>query len=423
MTKTNTSNIITGHQTITMQTAQTVQVDLFAESFKSAQTKKVYTFTLNKFVRDNGFTDLCAVEPKIIQNKLIEHVIKLKKAGRSYSRQNSYICSVKAYCEAWDIEGVNFEKVWKYCSEAVTPHNDVPYSREDIQKMVFKASPRDRAIILLMVSSGCRIGALSELKIRDLVDVPGFSGYKVRVYSDSLKHHYTTFCSPEARRALEAYLTERRNKRGWVCKGSKRVKPMEPEVINGESPVFRLEKNTVIPMPAVTLMKTLTALAESVGLRPRIDKSQRHKTPATHSFRKIANTAFHKAGVKPVVVEMLLGHKTGLQQNYLRLTDEELLAEYVKALDLLTIGNEESLKKEVEELRVKAASIEELRALVTAQEKRIASIKLEIENTPEAPKEVKDRVRGMCVKATPREEQLRILREATRVLRELEGSS
>lgn len=323
MQKNNAFNIIKGHQEPTMMTAP---IDLFAESFKSDKTRSQYTISLNKFLRDTKIDDLRTIEPKQLQNILIEYVIRLKNAGRSYSRQNGYICAVKAYCSAYDIEGINWEKFWKYTSEAVTPHNDKPYSRAELALMLSKANARARAIILLMASSGIRVGALAGLKRKHLEVMEGFGGYKITVYADSPKDRYPAFCTPEARNAIELYFAERQNKPAtWTYKGKERLKKIPPETITDESPVFRIERSEVTPITTFSAAYAIISVAEEVGIRPLIKREDRHKTPATHSLRKIANTAFVRAGVKPVVVEMLLGHKTGLQQNYLRLEDKDLI--------------------------------------------------------------------------------------------------
>lgn len=357
------------------------KIDLFAESFKSAQTRAIYTTTLNRFKRDNKIDDLRTVEPKQIQNILIEYVIRLKNAGRSYNRQNGYICAVKAYCSAYDIEGINWEKIWKYTSEAITPHNDKPYTRAELAKLLAKADARARAIILLMVSSGMRIGALEGLKCKHLEVMDGFGGYKITVYADSPKDHYTTFCTSEARKEIEAYFAERRNKPAtWTYKGKERLKKIQPEILTDDSPVFRLERSEVVPITTFSAARAITSVAVAVGIRPLIKKEDRHKTPATHSLRKIANTAFVRAGVKPVVVEMLLGHKTGLQQNYLRLTDQDLLQEYVKAVDLLTIGEEDGLKRENERLTEELADKTELRRRLLVAENNIVALEQVIRN-------------------------------------------
>jgi integrase len=357
------------------------KVDLFAKSIKSPATRANYTITLRKFKKDMGVDDLRNVAPKDLQNMLIQYVVALVDAGRSYSRQNGYICAIKAYCEAYDIEGINWLKVWKYTSEAVTPHNDKPYTREELTKMLSKANARARAIILLMMSSGMRIGALEGLKRKHLEVMDGFGGYKITVYADSPKDHYTTFCTPEARKAIEAYFAERQNRPAtWTYKGKQRLKRIQPETITDESPVFRLERSEVTPITTVSASDAITSVAVAVGIRPLIKKEDRHKTPATHSLRKIANTAFVRAKVMPVVVEMFLGHKTGLQQNYLRLTEQELLAEYVKAVDLLTIGEEDGLKRENERLTEELVDKIELRRRLLIAENNIVALEQVIRN-------------------------------------------
>jgi hypothetical protein len=64
------------------------------------------------------------------------------------------------------------------------------------------------------------------------------------------------------------------------------------------------------------------------------------------------------ANLKPVVKEMLLGHKTGLDTVYYKPEEGELLQEYVKAIDYLTINDEHRLQKQVTELTQKQDDIE-----------------------------------------------------------------
>ena len=47
---------------------------------------------------------------------------------------------------------------------------------------------------------------------------------------------------------------------------------------------------------------------------------------------------------------MLLGHKIGLASGYYRPTEQEMLNEYSKAIELLTIYEENKLKRQVENL-------------------------------------------------------------------------
>ncbi len=50
--------------------------------------------------------------------------------------------------------------------------------------------------------------------------------------------------------------------------------------------------------------------------------------------------------MKPINVEILLSHNIGISNSYYRLTDNELLDDYLKVSDLLTIDKQEKLQKE-----------------------------------------------------------------------------
>jgi hypothetical protein len=57
---------------------------------------------------------------------------------------------------------------------------------------------------------------------------------------------------------------------------------------------------------------------------------------------------------------MLLGHKIGLASAYYRPQLDEFLTEYEKAIDLLTINEENRLRRKVEKLEVEKSQIEAL---------------------------------------------------------------
>jgi hypothetical protein len=68
-----------------------------------------------------------------------------------------------------------------------------------------------------------------------------------------------------------------------------------------------------------------------------------------------------------------MGHTSpGLQSSYFRPTEEEIYAEYKKAVDLLTISEEKHLRYEVEKLKTEVAD-------VNLMKKNYLDMKLEIE--------------------------------------------
>ena len=90
-----------------------------------------------------------------------------------------------------------------------------------------------------------------------------------------------------------------------------------------------------------------------------------------HGFRKFFTKQLVDSKVGPEIREMLLGHNIGLAGAYYKPTEDEMLEEYMKAVDNLTINPENRLRRKVEKLEVEktqfdrlAAQIEELRSKI-----------------------------------------------------------
>jgi hypothetical protein len=67
-----------------------------------------------------------------------------------------------------------------------------------------------------------------------------------------------------------------------------------------------------------------------------------------------------RSKVNPEAREMLLGHSIQLGDSYYRPLPNELLEEYIKAVDLLTINEENRLRRTVETLTIRADRLDEL---------------------------------------------------------------
>ena len=94
-------------------------------------------------------------------------------------------------------------------------------------------------------------------------------------------------------------------------------------------------------------------------------------------FRKFCNTTLVRAKVNPLMKEVLLGHRTGLEDNYFRPQTEEVLEEYLKAVNLLTINEENRLRLKVEELINDQDEIQLMRA---KHEQEMKVMREEMEN-------------------------------------------
>lgn len=82
--------------------------------------------------------------------------------------------------------------------------------------------------------------------------------------------------------------------------------------------------------------------------------TERKSVARSIGFRKFVITNMIRAKVDFVSREMLVGHNTGLDKSYYRPANDELLLEYLKVLDLVTIDEENRLKITVDELTEKS---------------------------------------------------------------------
>jgi hypothetical protein len=89
------------------------------------------------------------------------------------------------------------------------------------------------------------------------------------------------------------------------------------------------------------------------GIRTKLaEGKKRHEFQVDHGYRKFFKTRCELGGMKPINIEKLLSHSTGISDSYYRATDE-LLDDYLKAMDSLTIDERNTLKKRIEKLEEK----------------------------------------------------------------------
>jgi hypothetical protein len=114
----------------------------------------------------------------------------------------------------------------------------------------------------------------------------------------------------------------------------------------------------------VTMPKQLTSIGVkrlmeraiwAQGLREKLEGGKkRHPFPTNHSLRKYFKTRCELAGMKPINIENLTGHSTGISDSYYRPTENDLLQDYLLCVDALTIEKDETvLQKQVDQLREK----------------------------------------------------------------------
>jgi hypothetical protein len=212
-----------------------------------------------------------------------------------------------------------------------------------------------------MVSSGIRIGAWDYLQWRHVIPETNSSGEiiaaKLVVYAGDREQYYA-FITPEAYICLKEWMDFR---------GS------YGEKITGESWLMRdIWQTTNVDYGAKWGLATNPKKLKSSGVKRLLERAlweqgirqplkegaKRHEWKAAHGFRKFYKSHAEQV-MKPINVEITMGHDIGLSASYYKPTEREVLEDYLKAVDLLTInGDKKVLQKQVTELTEKSKNNE-----------------------------------------------------------------
>jgi integrase len=312
------------------------EVELFLESCRSEETRKQYNTYLKKWLTFVGLElSFDNINRKAIEDKIIEYIIYLKKQGKSKVAIHNYLEPV---CSLYAINDVilNRKKINKFVPENRKIKNDRAYTHEEISKLLEIADERMRVIILLMSSTGIRIGAVPSIKLKDLQDA------KLTIYENTNEEHFT-FISPECEKAVKFYL-DMRSRYG--------------EKLTDKSLLIREQFDVRLPAPVKARQISKTAIQlklYDLCRRCGIDKQD---IAIAHGFRKFFMNQCVNSKMNPEIREMILGHKIGLASAYYRPTEQEMFSEYQKAVNNLTINEENRLKFKVNQLTERQDEIE-----------------------------------------------------------------
>jgi integrase len=278
-----------------------------------------------------------------IEKSVIDYIVSLRKNNNSHNTILVLLAPIYHFCEMSDIV-IRKSKIKKYIGERKTVVKDRPYTHEEISRLLNVADIRMKAIILLMVSAGVRVGSIPLLRLKHFKKFE--STYKITVYENT-NDEYLTFCTPECSKAIDNYLEYRKRNGEILTPDSYLIRKLFD--INNYDQI----KNHSKPIQIDTLRTLINMTTIKAGLRQTnhiTKKKERKEVALTHSFRKFFTTECSKSKVDKEIREMLLGHKLGIPDAYLRYTDDDMFQEYQKAVNSLTINEENRLKVKVENL-------------------------------------------------------------------------
>jgi integrase len=371
---------------------------IWLEGYNSQSTKKAYKIHLSVFCRYHN-TDpdsLVKLKPEQIKIMVLNYVIHLKKVAKpssgkartgelSVNSVKAYLAGIQSFFESNDIV-LNWKRIAKYYPEQVT-NNLRAYTKEEISKLLSLADLRDRCLILLMVSTGMRVGAIKSLKLKHITRLRHESNIGlVSVYPESKDHRYNALMTYECMAAIDQYIDYRRKQHEKIT--------AESYIIRDKFATFSKSTNRPNPITENTINKQMKFLLKKAGLP--YDQLQ-----PDHSFRKFFNTCLMNSNVAYSFKELLMGHSVKLDDVYYDKDSEtsrqKIIVEYMKALESLTISEEYTLKKKIIEYEDKlkdAPKIRELESHLAAKiidqdalKKQVELLQLEKQNETQAMQE------------------------------------
>ena len=316
---------------------------LFESTIKSEATRLTYQLHLRKLLQYSkikDFDSLITLKPKLIQELLEDYLLYCRKKYSPNSITSIFSCFQSFF--SYHVDGINFKRLRRMYPAREKFTGKQAYSTDQVRFLIENTVSRAlKLVIHLMACSGVRIGALCDLKLKHLEDMP--NGCKsVLVYPDTI-NEYTTFITPECFEVLENYLTWRKQKGQTITKDSyifvrpdgKQYKPNDQ---------------------AVSLCRLSTSKLD----REKSSKI-RYNIQSSHGLRKRFNTILKlRNDVNPNIAERLLGHSQSikLDNSYFTPTKEQLFNEYQKVIPDLLIDEKYKLKFELKNQKVKNEKLE-----------------------------------------------------------------
>jgi integrase len=299
----------------------------------SINTVEAYVKAINKFVRFLGFEDpekaLAAIQSgQVDPAAKVDQFIDKALESSAHGTVRNYLFGIKKWFELSGVK-VDWERI-EFPSSAETSESDRSPSKEELKNLLNHASSaRDRAAIMVLTSSGLRIGTMLSLKVGD-VDFDSYPDVaKIKVERKrgrkfvgkrrgSQGRVFFTWITEEAKKALMEYLEERRR---------------AGETLTPDSPLFEDSQGQGKFVTVENFERVWYRLLKRAGLN---EKSNRQYMLHVHTLRKYFRS--NCVGVDPSYREKWMGHKAGyLDDSYFRAEEPLHLAEYRKAIPHLTI--------------------------------------------------------------------------------------
>jgi hypothetical protein len=218
---------------------------------------------------------------------------------------------------------------------------------EEIQQLCEYPDRRIKGIVYTMASSGIRLGAWDYLRWKDIQPIERQGkvvAAKIIVYAGD-DEEYFSFITSEAYNELQKWMQYRQNsgedihENSWVMRqlwDTKKGYYHHGTIKNPEK------------LKSSGIKRVMEEALWTQGIRKKSNlKRNRYEFQTDHGMRKWFKTRCEISGMKSINIEVLMGHSIGISDSYYKITEEELLSEYLKAVVYLSLSSENQLRNEV----------------------------------------------------------------------------
>ena len=247
-----------------------------------------------------------------------------------------------------------------------------------------------------MASSGIRLGAWDYLKWKHITPIHSEAGRvlagKIIVYAGDSEEYYA-FISPEAYNSLLGWMEFRSTYGEKITGDSWLMRDIWQTSNMKYGAKFGLATNPK-KLKSSGIKRLIEQALWEQGIRTKLQQgAKRHEWKAAHGFRKFYKTRTEQV-MKPINVEITMGHNIGISSHYYRPSAEEVMADYLKAIELLTIDSHNSiLEKQISELKQKNKENEYIiTGKLEEKDKQIETLKEQELDSAEAISAISDRL-------------------------------
>jgi integrase len=285
---------------------------------------------------------------------------RCKQRKISESTISNYYKATKLFCEMNDLT-LNWKKISRGLPYGRKAANDRAPTLEEIQKLVEYPDRRIKPIIYSMSSGGFRLGAWDYLRWKHVTQITDNKGEviaaKVLIYPGDQEEYYT-FITPEAYNALKEWMDFRADYGEAITAESWLMRDLWQTSNMKYGAKFGLATHPK-PLKSSAIKRLIERALWEQGIRQPLSSGiNRHEWKAAHGLRKYYKSRAEQV-MKPINVELTMGHNLGISKSYWKPTEREVLEDYLKAVHLLTINSDKIvLKKQVQELTEQSKSNE-----------------------------------------------------------------